>query len=583
MNDLQRSVLAISTALVFLLATLILRTTGSQAEKVRVPDAKLSFTPSFAYEATKKLATQFPERGMGTETSRAAAQWIQAEMKRLGLRTEQQEFEAWIAGKRVGGRNVIGTDEGIREGAVVIIAHYDIPYHVRQGAMDDASGVGVLLELARVFSREEQKKTLIFVASDGEEWGMLGARHFVRNYADPGKIRAVLSLDYVRVENPERIYIRGEGQFRGYAPLWLWMLAEDCATKAGGEPRSPDFLGNYLARATDISSTDQGPFLRAGVPAINIGGNRADSPLARRIYHTQFDTIENFKPQHFDVYGKTSEMMVRSVDILDYSTDNNPYYLRTSKRIYVGHAGTVTLHIFLFLPLLLATAFQYYNVRTREKFMDDVLVEVANVALLILPWLLALCVLYYLVWQNVIPRYELYPATPFDPFLKNPSPLAVAVVVATLIGGWAAVLVARRFLSLWGRPDFASAKAVCLDTLLTLSAVALALNGFAASVFLAPAALLWPWIEQGGGLLRRAMNIVLFLAALTPLAIMIASFASRLDLGHYIFWYLLTGAGYMFFSPQAVLIAAGAATVGARLLQKSLTKSGTPAGAELNQ
>jgi hypothetical protein len=503
-------------------------------------------------------------------------------MKRAGLRTEQQEFEAWIAGRRVGGRNIIGVDEGIREDAIVLIAHYDIPYHVRQGAMDDASGVGVLLELARIFSHEEQKKTIIFVASDGEEWGMLGARHFVKEYPGLKRIRAVISLDDVRLENPERIYIRGEGQFHGYAPLWLWMLAEDCATRVGGEPKSPDPLSQYLAQAINISSADQGPFLRAGIPGINIGGDHSDSPLAQKVYHTPLDTIENLNPDLFEILGRTAELMIHSIDALDYSMDNTSYYLRTGKRTYVGRAGTITLQAFLFLPLLLVTGFQYYNVRFRKKFMSAVLAEVANICLLFLPWLAALATLYYMVWTNFIPRYELYPATTLDPFLRNPNTRAAAILAAELVGGWIVVSVARRLLSLWGRPDFTSAKAVCLDTLLTVSMIALALNGFAASLFLAPAALLWVWIEGDGGLLRRALNVVLALAAATPLALMLVMFAAKLSLGPYIFWYLLTGAGYRFFSPQAVLITAAALTIGVRLLQKSLTRSNPPTGSELN-
>jgi len=242
MTDLQRSVLAITTALIVLLAVFILRTTGNQAERVRPVEAQLRFDPSFASDEARSLATRFPERAMGTEDAKAAAEWIASEMKRLGLQTERQEFSAWIGGARTEGRNVIGIDEGVRDSALVGVAHYDSPFHVREGAMDNAGGSGVLLALARVFSKEEQKKEIVFIASDGEEWGMLGARHFVREYPSPGRIRAVISLDYVGPENPERISLLGEGQFRGYVPLWLWMLAEDCILRVGGQPKPHSLL-----------------------------------------------------------------------------------------------------------------------------------------------------------------------------------------------------------------------------------------------------------------------------------------------------------------------------------------------------
>jgi hypothetical protein len=580
MNDLQRSVLAITIALVVLLATFILRTTGGQAERVRLVETQLQFDSSFACDTARSLATRFPKRAMGTDNGKAAAEWIASEMRRLGLRTEQQEFSAWIGGTRTEGRNVIGIDEGVRDATLVVVAHYDIPFHVREGAMDDASGIGVLLALARVFSKEEQKKEIIFMASDGEEWGMLGARHFVKEYPSPKRIRAVISLDCVGPENPERISLLGEGQFRGYVPLWLWMLGDDCVLQVGGQPRPHTLLMQYASRAVNISSTDQGPFLRVGIPAINLGFSRSDSEIARTVYHTTLDTSDNLKPELFDVYGRAAELMIRSVDVLDYSIDNNPSYLRTGKRMYVGRAGLLTIQILFFLPLLLATSFQYYNLRTGERFLSEALVEAANIGLFTLPPCVALASLYLLVSTNFIPRYECYPATPLDPFLTAPDWGAISIVAAAFVATWVVVSLVRRALPLWGRPHFASSKAVCLDMLLTLSLVALILNGFAASLFLAPAAILWVWIEQSPKVGHRILNLLFAGATAAPIVLLIYMLSKKLLLGPYVFWYLVLGAGYGFFSPPAVLLAIGAATLGGRLLQKSLMKADTVAEPE---
>ncbi|GAB4353488.1 MAG: hypothetical protein Kow0099_37730 [Candidatus Abyssubacteria bacterium] len=570
MTELQRSVLAISSLLVLLLGALVLITTGDVAEKAPVVQSKLAFKSSFAYEKAVALATQFPERGMGTEGGVEAAQWIQAQMKKLRLRTEMQPFSAWIAGKRVNGQNVVGTHEGVHDGAIILIAHYDIPYHVREGAMDNASGVGVLLELARAFAREEQKKTLVFVASDGEEWGMLGARHFVDAYPNPREILAVVSLDYVRVENPEKIYVRGEGQFRGYAPLWLWMLTEDCISAVGGTPHSPTPLMRYVTHAVNISSTDQGPFLREGIPGINLGGNKSDSPLARRIYHTPLDISENLKPELFDVYGRAAEQLVRSLDAIDSPMNNDSYYLRTGERHYIGRGGLLALQAMLFVPLFLATSFEYYNLRKREKFLKQVLAELVNIVLFLIPWLAGLLCLYLLVRTNIIPRYELYPATPLDPFLSDVRWSAMAILAAVIAVSWAAIILLRRRASLWVSPDFSASKAVCLDFLLTISVIALLLNGFAASLFLGPAALMWGWLENDARRWRRALNVVFGLAGAAPLLMLALMFSKQLALGVYVIWYLVLGAGYQFFSAPAVLLALGTTTVGVRLLQKSL-------------
>ena len=63
--------------------------------------------------------------------------------------------------------------------------------------MDDSSGVGVLLELARVWSAEQPRRTLVFLLTDGGEWGSLGARDFAASYPERARTIAALSLDFV--------------------------------------------------------------------------------------------------------------------------------------------------------------------------------------------------------------------------------------------------------------------------------------------------------------------------------------------------------------------------------------------------
>jgi hypothetical protein len=570
MTYLQRAILAISIALIVLLAALTLRSVAKQADKVPVAGVKPLFNPSSACDVTKEFVIAHPERGMGTEESRAAAEWLASRMKKLHLETKVQQFPGWVRGRLVTGQNVIGIDYGLRENLIVLLAHYDIPYHVREGAMDDASGVGVLLELARVFSMEEQEKTLVFIASDGEEWGMLGARHFVRSYKEPQQIFAAVSLDYLRVEDPEKIYLRGEGQFTGYCPLWLWTLAGDCIRTAGGVERAPLPPMHYLAQAVNISSTDQGPFNKVGIPAINLGGNKSDSPLAQAIYHTQKDTHENMRPELFSTYGKAAEALVRSLDVLDVSPDNESYFLPLRDGTYLGRVPLLVLQFLLFFPLLLATVFQYYNLKKDPLFFSSIPAEAINFVLFIIPWILSILTLYLLVKTNVIPRYELYPATALDPFLFSPAWGALAGVGLAFLIGWTLVFLARRTLPAFSRPAFPASKAVGLDILLSLAIIALLLNGFAATLFLAPAALLWIWMEQGRNPLRVLLNSLLLISSAIPLVLVLVYFSSGLRLGWYFLWYMFLCVAYRFFSPAAAFITIGVLTVGGRLLQQSI-------------
>ena len=128
------------------------------------------------------------------------------------------------------------------------------------------------LELARVFSTEIPRRTLLLVASDGAEWGMLGAMDIARSYSERGRIVAVISLDYVAVGEIAELRLNTVGQMGGYTPPWL----RDMARRAAGrvvllfENRQ---LREHLERALLISWNDQGSF-----PP---GGNSCHQPRER--------------------------------------------------------------------------------------------------------------------------------------------------------------------------------------------------------------------------------------------------------------------------------------------------------------
>jgi Iap family predicted aminopeptidase len=79
-------------------------------------------------------------------------------------------------------QNVIGYRFGKDEPdhTVILGAHYDTQAGI-QGAWDNGSGCAALLEIARVSAREKPLRTMVFCAFGGEEIGLFGSTHFVRN------------------------------------------------------------------------------------------------------------------------------------------------------------------------------------------------------------------------------------------------------------------------------------------------------------------------------------------------------------------------------------------------------------------
>lgn len=109
---------------------------------------------------------------------RAAAEYLMDQMKSFGLDPVEEQIEGMVDHPFT---NVIGRLAGSRAAQKILVigAHYDtIPDS--PGADDNASGLAVLLEVARVLSPLRGKLTLQFVAFSLEEEGFLGSDHYAR-------------------------------------------------------------------------------------------------------------------------------------------------------------------------------------------------------------------------------------------------------------------------------------------------------------------------------------------------------------------------------------------------------------------
>ncbi|WP_236642823.1 M20/M25/M40 family metallo-hydrolase [Actinoplanes utahensis] len=152
-----------------------------------------------------------PNRGIG-----AARDWIFAELQRHAaasggrMTVEQQSFIQPVAPRipaptRI--TNVVATLRGsvTPERIYVVTGHYDsrvtdVMDAVKDapGADDDASGVAVIMELARVLATRQPNATLVFAAVAGEEQGLYGSDHMAQRYRDAGAdIQAMFSNDIV--------------------------------------------------------------------------------------------------------------------------------------------------------------------------------------------------------------------------------------------------------------------------------------------------------------------------------------------------------------------------------------------------
>ncbi len=164
--------------------------------------------------------TESEERGIG-----AARRWIKATLEEYakagapgnGMRVELEEFDAPPSARLPEGAKVVnvvavlpGTmpvEEGAVRRAYYVVAHYDSRNAEAMdakgdapGANDDASGVAVVMECARVLaSRGALEQTVVFLCTAGEEEGLIGAKYHAENVATakPYMIGGVLNNDIV--------------------------------------------------------------------------------------------------------------------------------------------------------------------------------------------------------------------------------------------------------------------------------------------------------------------------------------------------------------------------------------------------
>jgi len=167
------------------------------------------FSAVRAAQTARSLLGDAP-RPVGSQANREAAERLRKWLLRLGLDTEMQETEVRVAGRTIAIQNVLARRRGALSGpAVMLVAHHDsVPGS--PGAGDDGMGVAVLGEVARGISGGAWPgRDVILLFTDGEESGLLGARHFAENHRWMREVGSVLNVDNRGRAGPCLIYETG--------------------------------------------------------------------------------------------------------------------------------------------------------------------------------------------------------------------------------------------------------------------------------------------------------------------------------------------------------------------------------------
>jgi len=267
-------------------------------------DALAELPPVFSRDALLQhvaflAAEELQGRGLGTPGLELAADYIEQQFTAAGLQpgaadgSYSQVFrvDEGEDGQPHDVRNIIGvlpgTNPAMSGQAVLVTAHYDHLGHgwpderadagdgIYYGADDNASGVAVLIELAKALKQgAAPERSIVFVAFTGEEAGLLGSRYFVANPLplELGGIIGVVNMDTVGRLEGKDISVFGASS----ASEWQHVFRGIGFTTG---------IGSQMI-TMDLDSSDQTSFIDAGIPGVQISSG------ASLDYHRPTDTIE---------------------------------------------------------------------------------------------------------------------------------------------------------------------------------------------------------------------------------------------------------------------------------------------------
>ena len=273
-----------------------------------------------------------PTRGIG-----AARRWFGAELSRIGDACDCIEV-ANIARTFANARAPDGVEVvdvlGFQRGAdpkrvVIVMGHIDSRVSDvmnatadAPGANDDASGVALVLEAARILSKEKFQATIVYAALSGEEQGLFGGRLLAETAQEKGwTVSAVLNNDIVgntigqngeRVADRVRVFSEG---IREAEPIEAQLARRADGGEDDGPSRAlakaidavaetlPGGLDVFVVRRPDRFGRggDHSPFLKLGYPAVRFTVG-----------------VENYDQQHQDLRTENGRVYGDTVDRMDF-------------------------------------------------------------------------------------------------------------------------------------------------------------------------------------------------------------------------------------------------------------------------
>ncbi len=285
---------------------------GNDSVGVSASSAEEAFSPDSAYAFLKKQV-EFGPRVPNTAAHRATALWLESKLRQYTDTVTVTDFHpTTFDNVRLNARNLFAQINPSAGQRTLLLAHWDTRPWADQdpdpakrktpvdGANDGASGVAIILELARVLKANGYSGGIDFLFVDAEDWGSegdddswaLGAQHFAQNppLAGYAPARAIL-LDMVGGKNPTftREYFSEKSHPALNQSIW-----EKARLLGYGDI----FLNSVAGAVTD----DHVRLIEAGIPSVDIIEYHPGQGF-NPTWHTTADNLDNIDKNTLGAVG----------------------------------------------------------------------------------------------------------------------------------------------------------------------------------------------------------------------------------------------------------------------------------------
>ncbi|WBM71497.1 aminopeptidase [Buttiauxella sp. WJP83] len=244
-----------------------------------------------AGQQTRHIATMFPGRMTGSPAEMMAADYLNQQFSQLGYQSDIRRFntrylyttkdghQSW---HNVSASSVIAAREGTKPQQIIIMAHLDTYSPLNdndvnnnlggltlQGVDDNASGLGVMLELATRLKDIPTRYGIRFIATSGEEIGTLGAEDVLKRMTASEKKNTLLVINLDNLIVGDKLYFNSGKSTptavskltRDRALTLARQLHIQATTNPGANAKYPKGTG---------CCSDADVFDKAGIPVLSV-------------------------------------------------------------------------------------------------------------------------------------------------------------------------------------------------------------------------------------------------------------------------------------------------------------------------